>query len=139
MVLSWENIGGENYDSVAFLWTNVTCQRCLIFKPKKITRKTNDILSNERKEILIWTYKELKRLRFNMPQMVAEMKRLNLVSQTGNEITVKNLEAFLRRNNLWLGNPVIHVFHVEQFLLIVATIIFILVKHIMKTLTRLGI
>jgi hypothetical protein len=89
-----------NYDNVAFLWTNVTCQRCLIFKPKKITRKTNDILSNERKEILIKTYKELQKLRFNIPQMVAEMKRLNLVTQTGNEITVKNLEAFLRRNNL---------------------------------------
>jgi hypothetical protein len=89
-----------NYDNVAFLWTNVTCGRCLVFKPSKTTRKTNDILSTERKEILIKTYKELHKLRFNMPQMVAEMRRLNLVTQTGKEINVINLESFLRRNNL---------------------------------------
>jgi hypothetical protein len=89
-----------NYDNVAFLWTNVTCQRCLIFKPEKITCKTNYVLSNERKEILIKTYKELYKLRFNMHQMVAEMRRLNLVTQTGKEINAINLESFLRRNNL---------------------------------------
>jgi hypothetical protein len=89
-----------NYAEISFLWTTVTCSDCLRFKPLKHTRKTDDALSNERKEALIKTYKELYVLRFNMPQMVAEMRRLNLVTQKGREINVVNLESFLRRNNL---------------------------------------
>lgn len=89
-----------SYSDVSFLWTSVTCEQCLKFKPKKITRKTSDLLSNERRDVLIRQIKELKKLRFTHNQMVLELQRLKAITQTGREINASNLEAFMRRNDL---------------------------------------
>jgi hypothetical protein len=89
-----------NYDNVAFLWTNVTCKECLTSKPIKATRKTNDVISNERKSKLIKAIKELKRLRYTHNQMVLELQRMDIRTQTDREINDSNLEAFMRRNDL---------------------------------------
>jgi hypothetical protein len=89
-----------SYDNVAFLWPTVTCAECLEFKPRKTTRKTNDLISNERKDKLIKAIKELKRLRYTHHQMVLELQRTNIRTQTDREINDSNLEAFMRRNDL---------------------------------------
>jgi len=89
-----------NYNEVSFLWTTVTCKKCLEYKPHKNTRKTNDVLSNERKGKLIKAIKELQKLRYTHNQLVLELQRMNIRTQTDREINASNLEAFMRRNNL---------------------------------------
>jgi hypothetical protein len=88
------------YKKQSILWLDVTCKRCLILRPEGLKRKVADIQSIKRKEILTKVYKELKKLRFNMPQIVAEMNRLRILTETGREVTVSNLQSFATRNNL---------------------------------------
>ena len=89
-----------SYAEVSFLWKAVTCKHCLLFAPIKATRTNRDKLSSERKDAIKKTYLELKKLRFNYGQMVLEMNRLGLKTQTGKEVTLENLKSFLYRNNL---------------------------------------
>lgn len=89
-----------SYAEVSFLWKPVTCKHCLLFAPIKITRNSNDKASDKRKSELKNMYLVLKKLRFNYDQMVLEMNRLGLKTQTGKDVTLHNLKSFVYRNNL---------------------------------------